>query len=79
MIITEGVLHKSRLSRTKVLDGNVNYKYVRGYNGMEIYNFMDHPEKYMGKMRRLNSQIYGDSEMEEGRYLELCKDLEIAE
>lgn len=79
VIITEGIIHKSRLSRTKVLDGNVNYKYIRGFNGMEIYSFMEHPEKYMGKMRKLNSEIYGDSDMEEGRYLELCKDIEIEE
>lgn len=79
VIITEGTIHKSRLSRTKVLDGNVNYKYIRGFNGMEIYSFMEHPEKYMGKMRKLNSEIYGDSDMEEGRYLELCKDIEIEE
>lgn len=79
VITTDNVNHKSRLSRTKVLDGNVNYKYIRGFNGMEIYSFMDHPEKYMGRMRKLTSEIYGDSDMEEGRYLNLCKDLEVVE
>ena len=46
---------------------------------MEVYNFVERAEKYFGKMRKLTTELYGDGEMDEGRYLELCKDLEIEE
>lgn len=66
---------KSRLSRTKVLQGKVDAPYLRELNGMDMFSYVENYDYYIGRFMRLRSKINGDvSEIRDGKYLELCKD-----
>lgn len=73
----DSVIERGRLSRAKIFEGTVNCPYLREFNGMEIYKYIEKPEQYMGKFKRLRTKIYGDpEELRDGKYLSLCKDFE---
>lgn len=75
-----GLIEKSRLSRTKIFPGEVNTPYLKEFNGMEIYDYLEKPEEYMGKFKILKHEIYGEpSELRDGRYLDICLDYKTEE
>ena len=68
---------RGRLSRTKIFPGDVNISYLKGCNEMELYSYLERPDLYAGKYRRLTTKILGDpEELLDGRYLGICKDLD---
>lgn len=76
----DSIVVKSRLSRTKIFAGNINSPYIKEFNGMEVYNYLEHPELYIGKFKKLSHEILGDpSELRDGLYLDICKDYEEVE
>ena len=64
----------SRKSRAKVFGGSdVDIRYVATMTYMELLQFMEEPDYYIGRMRALgNREVYGDAAeiMKEGRYYE---------
>ena len=79
LVNTETIPVRSRTSRAKVFNGtNIDTKYIKGMSFMEVHSFIDSPNKYLGKLMRVNDNTFiGDpSELEDGKYLEYCKDFE---
>lgn len=77
IVTIEGLIEKSSLSRTKIFQGEVNTPYLKEFNGMDIYNYLEKAEEYMGKFKVLRHEIYGDpSELRDGLYLDICLDYE---
>lgn len=71
----EGLPERSRLSRTKIFPGTINTPYLKEFNGMEVYNFIEKPEEYFGKVKKFKHSFYGDpTEVRDGMYLDICKD-----
>lgn len=79
IIQVSAIPERSRTSRAKIFSGDVNTKYIKEFYGMDMYNYMEKPELYMGKLRRLKTEIYGSEEIRDGKYLDICKDFELAE
>lgn len=63
---------RSRVSRAKVFYGDdANIKYLHCFNQMDTFKYIENPERYIGKLRNLKGEIYGDASlMEDGRYTE---------
>lgn len=75
IVTIEGLIEKSSLSRTKIFQGEVNTPYLKEFNGMDVYNYLEKAEDYMGKFKVLKHEIYGDpSELRDGLYLDICLD-----
>lgn len=71
----DGLQERSRLSRTKVFPGKIDTPYLKEFNGMEIYNFIEKPEEYMGKVKKFKHRFFGNpSDVRDGMYLDICKD-----
>lgn len=79
-IMVSDIKMKSRTSRTKVLDGTrIDYKYLNTFSYIDYMRFVEDPEQYVGKYKKMKGDFLGDpSLMEDGRYLEICKDFEEA-
>lgn len=77
VVPTSTISVRSRTSRAKVLNGtNINTKYLKGFNNFELAQFISEPDNYVGKLKNFKGDFYGDpSELLDGEYLELCKDL----
>lgn len=78
VVVTSTVPERSRLSRAKVLScgGEINTKYLKGFNGMGLATFISEPDDYVGKLKVFKGTWYGDpGEVEDGYYLDMCKDL----
>lgn len=71
---TASIIHKSRLSRTKVFDGKVDVEYLYGLSVDRFYTFMSNPGNYLGKVRKLTDTVYEDIEFEDSRYAEYMYD-----
>lgn len=77
IVILEDVPERSRTSRAKVLQGtNINTKYLKGFNWLDLAKCMNDPDSYVGKLKIFKGQFYGDVELEDGFYLDICKDIE---
>lgn len=78
IVQTNLVPERSRVSRAKVLTGdNIDTHYLKGFKNLELVGYMEDPDQYIGKLKVLKSEIYGDSSaLEDGDYVELCKDFE---
>lgn len=80
IVPTKGIAVRSRLSRTKVLNGDrINTSYIKGFrNGYELAGFMHNPDDYLGKYKWYKDEFIGDpEEVKDGKYLDVCLDLEI--
>ena len=82
IVETEGIAIRSRTSRAKVLNGDyINTSYIKGFNDpMQLSMFMEHAEQHIGKLKWYKGDFYGeDTEIADGTYLDICKDLEITD
>ena len=82
IVETEGIAIRSRTSRAKVLNGDyINTSYIKGFNDpMQLSMFMEHAEQHIGKLKWYKGNFYGeDTEIADGTYLDICKDLEITD
>lgn len=73
------IKEKSRRSRTRVFTGtDIDIHFLKGFKDpLEVWKFIDSPEIYMGKLRRQKTEFLGDpEEVLEGRYVDICVDLE---
>lgn len=80
VVVTNTIPERSRLSRAKVLScgGEINTKYLKGFNGMGLASFISDPDDYIGKLKVFKGDWYGDpGEVQDGYYLEMCKDLNV--
>lgn len=77
---TDKIPVRSRRSSAKVFKGiDANIHYLRGFeNPFELNKFIRNPEQYLDKLKVADVEdINGNPEtLEDGSYLELCKDLE---
>lgn len=82
MLVTEDIPVRSRTSRAKVFVGtNINTKYLRGSSYMSATAYCKDINKYAGKLKMLNFDdlVGSEEELEEGMYLDLCKDFDVEE
>ena len=82
IVNVEGIAERGRRSRVKVFEGkNINTAYIKGMSYLESYLYINNPNEYTGKLKVVNEDTFiGDpSEMEDGYYLDMCKDLEEVE
>ena len=78
IVDTSEIPERGRLSRAKVLGGTgINTKYIKGCPYMTAMTFVKSADKYVGNLKKVTAKDFiGDpSELEDGAYLELCKDL----
>ena len=78
IVDTSEIPERGRLSRAKVLGGTgINTKYIKGCPYMTAMTFVKSADKYVGNLKKVTAKDFiGDpSELEDGEYLELCKDL----
>lgn len=68
---------RSRTSRAKVLQGSdINTEYIKAFNNFELVQYITQADDYVGKLKNFKGEFLGDpSEMLEGEYLDVCKDL----
>lgn len=78
IIQTSTIPERSRTSRAKIFSGDVNTKYILEMNGMDMYNTIERPELYMGKVKRLKTELYAN-EVRDGKYLDICVDFKTEE
>lgn len=77
VVVMNTVPERSRTSRAKVLQGkDINTKYLKGFNGLGLAQFIENPDAHIGKLRVFKGEWYGEpEEVEDGFYLEYCKDI----
>lgn len=77
VVVMNTVPERSRTSRAKVLSGNnINTKYLKGFYGLGLAQFIENPDAYIGKLKVFKGEWYGEpEEVEDGFYLEYCKDI----
>lgn len=76
--MTDNIPVRSRTSRAKIFPGtSINTKYLKGMTYMEMLTYIKDPERYIDKLYKISDDTFmGDpGEMEEGFYLDICKDL----
>lgn len=79
IVNTKEIPMRSRTSRAKIFDGtDIDTHYIKGMSYLDVESYINNPNKYMDKLVRINDDTFiGDpSEMEDGKYLDVCKDLE---
>lgn len=78
VVVMNTVPERSRTSRAKVLSGtDINTKYLKGFNGFELAQYIENPDSLIGKLKVFKGEWYGEpEEIEDGFYLEYCKDIE---
>ena len=79
IVNTETIPERGRTSRAKVFNSkNINTAYIKGMTYLESYMYVNSPNEYTGKLNVVDDETFiGDpSEMEDGFYLDICKDLE---
>lgn len=77
VIATDIINVRARTSRAKIFDGKVNCPYIKEFNGMEIYSYLENAQNYMGKFKILRNEILGNpEELRDGLYLDICRDYE---
>jgi hypothetical protein len=79
IVKTDAIPIRSRTSRAKVFNGtDIDTKYIKGMSYIEAMTYINNPNKYMGKLMKISDTTFiGDpSELEDGKYLEYCKDFE---
>ena len=79
IVMTDSIPVRSRLSRAKVFNGtDIDTHYITGKSYLDIRTYIKNPDKYIGKLMKVTDDTFiGDpSELEDGKYLEYCKDFE---
>lgn len=77
IVNVDSLLVKSRLSRTKALDGvDIDFHYSKSFdNWLDVSEYVETPETYDGKLRVMRSNFVGDpEELQTGRYEDICLD-----
>lgn len=77
VVVIDGVIEKSRLSRTKVLSGtDIDTHYLKGFKGIQCAMFISNVDSYVGKLKVFKNEWLGNpEEVLDGDYLDICKDL----
>lgn len=78
IVDTSEVPMRSRTSRAKVFGGtDINTKYIKGTDYMGVRLYLRDADKFVGNLKKATANDFlGDpSEMEDGFYLEMCRDL----
>ena len=76
VLVTQTVPERSRLSRAKVVNGtDIDTKYIKGFNNLELIQFMSQSDDYVGKFK---GYFYDtDAEIPDGKLLEFNLNLEV--
>ena len=78
VVDTAEVPVRSRTSRAKVFAGtDINTKYIKEDTYIGIRTYLKDADKFVGNLRKASAKdfIGNPSEMEDGFYLDMCKDL----
>ena len=69
---------RGRTSRAKVFNGsNIDTYYIKGMSYLDAHSYVRSADDFVGKMKAVSEDTFiGDpSDLEDGRYLEICKDI----
>lgn len=79
VLVTQTVPERSRLSRAKVVNGtDIDTKYIKGFNNLELIQFMSQSDDYVGKLKKYKGYFYDtDAEIPDGKLLEFNLNLEV--
>lgn len=78
IVNTEDIPERGRTSRAKVFNGtNINTEYVMGMSALDVYSSIKDANTFANKLAKVKGDTFiEDLNIEEGKYLEYCKDLD---
>lgn len=78
IVDTKEVPERGRTSRAKIFGGtDINTKYIMGMSVLDVYETVKDANNFLNKLAKVKDETFiGDVSIEEGKYLEYCKDLD---
>lgn len=78
IVDTKEVPERGRTSRAKIFGGtDINTNYIMGMSVLDVYETVKDANNFLNKLAKVKDETFiGDFSIEEGKYLEYCKDLD---